>query len=193
MFRYDMNTNKSYKTENDEKLALYLQQGLEEPLGILMDRYGPKLMRYGKKFLSNPDNIEDIVQEVFIKVYQNIQGFDTNQKFSPWIYRIAHNSFVNRLRAADKEPILSFDFDALVSHSVYEDPMVKEKENEEMRVIISKGLKKLSPPYREVVTLHYFEDMSYQEIADILHVPIGTVGIRLRRAREILKKHIIHE
>ena len=71
--------------------------------------------------------------------------------------------------------------------------MVNEKEYEEMRVLVTKGLEKLSPLYREIVTLHYFEDLGYQEIADILHVPIGTVGIRLRRAREQLKKHIRYE
>ena len=180
-------------TQTDEELALLLQDGKEEPLSILMDRYGPKLLRYGKKFLSNQNNIEDIVQEVFIKVYQNINSFDTRQKFSPWIYRIAHNSFINRLRTIHKEPLLSFDFDTLINHTVYEDPMVNEKEYEEMRVLVTKGLEKLSPLYREIVTLHYFEDLGYQEIADILHVPIGTVGIRLRRAREQLKKHIRYE
>jgi len=182
--------NSDYDTKTDEELSILLQQGSEEALGILMDRYGSKLLRYGKKFLSEKENIEDIVQEVFIKVYQNIKGFDPSQKFSPWIYRIAHNAFVNRLRSANKEPLLSFDFDALVNHSVYEDPMIKEKENEEIRVLLSKGLENLPPLYREVVTLHYFEDLGYQEIADILHIPIGTVGIRLRRAREMLKKHI---
>jgi RNA polymerase sigma-70 factor (ECF subfamily) len=185
--------NKQHATQTDEELALLVQRGIEEPFAVIMDRYTQKLLRYGRKFISNNDNIEDIVQEIFIKVYQNIKGFDTNRKFSPWIYRIAHNAFVNRLRTMDKEPLLFFEFDTLLNHPIYEDPAIKEKENEETRVLLDKGLEKLSPVYREVLVLHYFEDLSYQEIADVLHVPIGTVGIRLRRAREILKKHIPYE
>ncbi len=185
--------NTPYTTQTDEELVLLIQQGLEEPFGILMDRYTQKLLRYGKRFISSPDNIEDIVQEVFIKVYKNIQSFNTKLKFSPWIYRIAHNAFVNYLRKKDKEPLLVFDFDALLNHSIYEDPAIKEKENEETRVLLDTGLKQLPPAYREILVLYYFEDLSYQEIADVLHVPTGTVGIRLKRAREILKKHIQHE
>ena len=185
--------NTQYTTKTDEELALLVQQGMEDPFGILMDRYTQKLLRYGKKFISRHDNIEDIVQDVFIRVYRNIQSFNTNLKFSPWIYRIAHNAFVNHLRKIDKEPLLVFDFDALLNHPIYEDPTIKEKENEEIRVLLDKGLKQLPSAYREVLVLYYFEDLSYQEIADVLHVPTGTVGIRLKRAREILKKHIQYE
>jgi RNA polymerase sigma-70 factor (ECF subfamily) len=185
--------NTSYNTQTDEELVLLIQQGLEEPFGVLMDRYTQKLLRYGKKFISSPDNIEDIVQEVFIKVYKNIQSFDTKLKFSPWIYRIAHNSFINCLRKMDKEPLLVFDFDTLLNHPIYEDPTIKEKENEEIRVLLNKGLEQLKPNYREILVLYYFEELNYQEIADVLHVPTGTVSIRLKRAREILKKHIPYE
>jgi RNA polymerase sigma-70 factor (ECF subfamily) len=185
--------DKPYITQTDEELALLIQEGREEPFGILMDRYTKKLLRYGNKFISDQNNIEDIVQEIFIKVYKNIKSFDTNRKFSPWIYRIAHNAFINRLRTVDKEPILFFDFDTLLNHPIYEDPMIKEKETAEIRVLLDKGLVKLPSIYREVIILHYFEELSYQEISDVLHIPAGTVGIRLKRAREILKKHVQYE
>lgn len=182
-----------HNTKTDEEIASLIKQGDEKAFGIVMDRYSQKLLRYGRKFLSNPDNIEDIVQDVFIKVYQNIKSFDNDKKFSPWIYRIAHNSFVNHIRDNAKEPLLFFDFDSIVNHPIYEDTAVDEKENEKIRVLLERGIEKLTPVYREVVTLHYFEYMSYQEIADVLHVPIGTVGIRLRRAREILSKNITYD
>jgi len=73
---------------------------------------------------------------------------------------------------------------------VYEDPDEEEKEREEMRVLIERGLEGLSPAYREIIDLYYFENFKYQEIADILHIPIGTVGIRLSRARQALKKQV---
>ena len=73
-------------------------------------------------------------------------------------------------------------------HVVYEDATEDEKEKDEMRVLLEKYLDKLQPTYREIVDLHYFEGFKYHEIADILHIPIGTVGIRLSRAKQALKK-----
>ncbi len=174
----------------DEELVTRVQHGDQEIFGELMDRYTEKLSRYGRQFLARPEHIEDLVQDVFIKAYQNIQSVDTSRKFSSWIYRIAHNAFVNALRAQQTAPISYFDFDTFTAHPVYEDGHAERKEAEEMRVLVEKGIKKLDQKYREVVMLYYFENMDYQQIADILHVPIGTVGIRLSRAKALLKKEL---
>jgi RNA polymerase sigma-70 factor (ECF subfamily) len=187
---------KNFEHMTDEELVLLIKRGDKEQFGSLMARYSPKLFRYGKKFLSNADNIEDMVQEVFIKTYQNIQSFDDSQRFSPWIYRIAHNTFVNALRKNSISPLYFFDLDAFVSHASYED-LSKEEEEEKLQVkeAISRGLSQLSPKYREVLVLHYLEDFGYKEVSDILHVPVGTVGVRLKRAKEKLKEilHYDHE
>lgn len=172
---------------SDEELARAVQEGDEEKFGILMDRYGARLFRYGRKFLSDIDNIDDAVQECFIKAYRNIQSFNPSQKFSPWIYRIAHNTFVDFLKRNSRQPIRLMDFDTFLSHTVAEDPVVKEREQKEMREIVDKGLGLLPPHYREVLVLYYLEDLDYKTIADILRIPIGTVGVRLRRGKEQLK------
>jgi RNA polymerase sigma-70 factor (ECF subfamily) len=182
--------DQTYKHLTDEDLTSMVQKGNEEVFGELMDRYTEKLFRYGRRFLSSPENIEDIVQDVFIKTYQKIQSFDSTRKFSSWIYRIAHNAFVNALRDRDKEPLISFDFDALISHTAYEDQAQQRKDDDEMRVLLKKGVQDLIPLYREAVILYYFEDLDYQEISDILEIPMGTVGIRLSRARALLKKSL---
>ena len=174
----------------DEEIAALVQKGNSEIFGQLMDRYTEKLSRYGRKFLSSPENIEDIVQDVFIKTYQNMQSFDSTRKFSSWIYRIAHNAFVNALRDRATEPLIPFDFDALISHTAYEDSTQERKEAEEMRVLLKKGIQDLTAMYREVVTLYYFENLDYRDISDILEIPVGTVGIRLSRAKAMLKKHL---
>lgn len=173
---------------SDEELARLVQKGDEAAFAALMDRYTGKLLRYGKRLLPAEHTVGDIVQDVFITVYRNIQDFDATRRFSPWIYRIAHNAFVDAIRKQAKDPFFYFDFDRLIPHPIYEDPIDREKENEEMRVLLEKGLVTLSAAYREVINLYYFEDFSYKEIADILHIPIGTVGIRLARARAALKK-----
>ena len=174
----------------DEELVSHIQTGDIELFGQIMDRYTDKLSRYGRRFLASSDHIEDIVQDVFIKSYQNIQSFDTTRKFSSWIYRIAHNAFVNALRDRAKEPVTLFDFDTLLSHTAYENPVEQRKEDDEMRVLVQKGIETLAPIYREAVTLYYFEEMDYQQISDILEIPIGTVGIRLSRAKALVKKHV---
>ena len=153
-----------------------------------MDRYTGKLIRYGHRFLTSDDDIGDVVQDVFVTVYQNIRDFDSTRRFSPWVYRIAHNAFVDALRKQARGPVYGLDFDRVIPHPLYEDRAEDEKEKEEMRVLLMGHLDGLSPLYREVVDLYYFEDFRYEDIADILHIPIGTVGIRLSRARQQLRK-----
>ncbi len=173
---------------SDEQLVALVQKGAEVALTVLMERYTDKLLRYGHRLLPGESNIGDIVQDVFVTVYKNIQDFDAARQFSPWVYRIAHNAFVDIVRKKTKEPLYIFDLDRIVPHPVYEDTSLHEKEKEEIRVLLEKSLQGLSSQYREIIDLYYFEHFSYKEIADILHIPIGTVGIRLSRARDALKK-----
>ena len=171
----------------DEEITARVQSGHADAYGELVTRYEAKLLRYGRKFLARDEDRQDIVQDIFISAYQNIQSFDTSQRFSPWIYRIAHNAFVNEIRKNERRPILPFDFDAIVPHIAYVDPAETEREQKDMRSYLEKGLESIPSKYREVLVLHYFEDMAYKDIADILQVPQGTVGIRLKRAKEALR------
>ncbi len=172
----------------DEEVAKLVQGGDKESFGELMKRYDAKLSRYGRKFLSSKENIGDMVQDIFINTYRNIQSFDTSLSFSSWIYRIAHNAFVNGLKKQKRSMIPIFDFDVFAPYSVYEDPEQTEREKNEVKEWIEKGLEKLETKYKEVIILHYIEDMSYKEISDIMQVPVGTVGIRIKRGKEKLKE-----
>lgn len=174
--------------KSDEEIARSVQAGDTEAFGILVERYEEKLLRYGKRFLAAKEDIEDIVQDAFINAYRNMKSFDTKMRFSPWMYRIAHNAFANELRRRSHSPITLMDFDTLVSHSAHEDPPPSKLEQEEMKKMVEIGLEKLEPKYREVILLYYIEEMSYAEIGDILQVPTGTVGVRIKRAKDALKK-----
>ena len=172
----------------DEELASAVQAGNPDMFGLLMERYQEKLLRYGRKFLSTPEDIEDIVQDVFVSAYQNIQSFDATQRFSPWVYRIEHNAFVNGLRKKSRNPLVYVDFDTFLAHQVYDDPAMREREQKEIENMLEKSLEGLDYKYREVLILYYLEDMSYKDIAEILQVPQGTVGVRLKRAKASLRK-----
>ena len=179
----------SAKQVTDEYLAQLVQQGDKEQFGVLVERYVQKLSRYGRKFLLSTENIEDLVQDTFLKAYQNMQSFDLKQRFSPWIYRIAHNTFINAIKKHTRYPILSsIHFDTLLPYLSYEDPSIRERDLRELKVVMEKSLDKLPSHYREIIVLYYFEEMDYKNIADILHIPTGTVGIRLQRAKKMLKK-----
>lgn len=172
----------------DEELVKLVVEGDIEKFGSLMERYQPKLFRYGKKFLVDHDNIEDVVQDVFIKAYTNIKSFDINQRFSPWIYRIAHNTFINAIKKNSISPLNLFDFDTFVSHTVVEDTTQKEREQKEIKEIVDRGLENIEAKYREILVLYYIEEFSYKEIADILQIPTSTVGVRIMRAKQVLKE-----
>src|ERR1700685_1546732 len=87
----------------DEEIVKEVQGGDVESFRILVERYEPKMTRYARRFLFGADDAKDLLQEIFIKTYTNINSFDTERRFSPWIYRIAHNEFVNALKKKTKE------------------------------------------------------------------------------------------
>ena len=171
----------------DEEIAQIVQKGESESFGLLVERYQAKITRYARKFLSNYHEIEDLVQDVFIKAYTNIQSFDTSRKFSPWLYRIAHNEFINAIKKKAKESLSLFDLDSLFPHLISKEKAEDEINEREIRQMIDKCLNYLDFKYREPLILRYFEELDYKEIADILHIPVSTVGIRLKRGKKKMK------
>jgi RNA polymerase sigma-70 factor (ECF subfamily) len=175
---------------SDEDLARLVQQGNAEGFGELIRRYEPKLLRYAKKFLFTTEDSKDHVQDVFLKAYMNIKSFDAARRFSPWLYRIAHNEFVNAIRKNSRLPVFSFDLDVLLPHPAAKETSEDAITRREMKELLDRSLGALSPKYRELLVLYYFEEMDYKEIAEILRIPVGTVGVRLARGREQLKKNL---
>jgi RNA polymerase sigma-70 factor (ECF subfamily) len=173
----------------DEKVAARVQAGDVKSFDILIERYEKKLKRYARRFLFK-DDADDIVQEVFIKTYININSFDAGKKFSSWIYRIAHNEFINAIKKKKTEKILFFDLDLLFPHPAARDSADSEAINSSLRLMLDKCLDKISAKYREPLVLYYYEDLNYKEISEILHIPASTVGVRLARGKAILKKKV---
>jgi len=93
----------------DEQIVKIIQKGNVEAFEILVNRLQEKLLRYIKRLVFDNNDAEDILQNVFIKAYQNIMGFNFDYKFSSWIYRIAHNESVNYLRLLNKRPIFNIE------------------------------------------------------------------------------------
>jgi RNA polymerase sigma-70 factor (ECF subfamily) len=175
--------------ETDEQIVARVQAGESEIFGELVERYQSKLLRYGRKFLNDPDDAQDIVQDIFIKAYQNVRSFDVSRRFSPWIYRIAHNEFVNALKKrASLRIAFEIDMDTLFPHLVAPETADSAALEREVRAALDAHLDGLSAKYREPLILYYLESMDYKEISEILQIPVSTVGVRLARARALLKK-----
>ena len=174
------------EAESDEAIVKQIQGGRHELFGEILQRFQSKITRYISKFLRDPKDSEDIAQEVFIKAYRNIQSFDSERKFSSWLYRIAHNESINFLKKKRVESIPLFDFDTLFPHISHEDH--KDEVNTlEIKEQIELSLDQLDSKYREPLVLYYIEGFDYKEIAEILRIPTATVGVRLNRGKKILK------
>lgn len=174
---------------SDESLATNLQAGNKQAFEILIDRYQEKMSRYAKRFFADKADVEDLVQDVFLKVYVNINSYNNSQRFSPWIYRIAHNTFVNKIAWKSVRKLVSIDTDeiftlSLASPENVERESIKREEREQME----KHLQKLDEKYRTPIFLFFYEELSYEEIAEVLKIPINTVGIRILRGKDKLKK-----
>lgn len=140
-------------------------------------------MRYASHLTGEENNAEDIVQEALIKAYTNLNGFDTKKKFSSWIYRIVHNEAMNLFNKHKRQVPLyeEVDFDSGIN---IEDDYIKK----ELTDHAGNCLNQMVPIYREPLALFYLEEKSYEEISDILRIPVGTVGTRINRAKIIMNK-----
>lgn len=173
---------------SDEEIAHEVQNGDLELFGLLVERYEAKMMRYARKFLFGYQDSEDLVQEAFLKAYANIQAFDPKRVFSSWLYRIAHNEFLNAIKKKGREPLPFFDPDTLFPHPVSSDNPQQNLKDQEAKEILDKCLHKLDPKYREPLVLYYFEEIDYRAISEIMRIPVSTVGVRIKRGKDQLKK-----
>jgi len=177
----------SLSDKTDEEIVNLVQADCVELFGLLIERYELKMVRYARKFLSSSEDIKDVVQEIFIKAYKNIESFDVKRKFSSWLYGIAHNELINALKKQKKKTLPLLDLDVFLPHQLYHDNLSEQINRQDLHNMVDHGLDELEFKYREPIVLYYFEQLSYQEIADVMKIPISTVGIRIKRAKEKLK------
>lgn len=160
-------------------------------------RYEDKLSRYIMRLgVRNREDREDVLQEIFIKVYRNLNDFDMSLSFSSWIYRIAHNEAISWYRKKNVRPEghLVDDGNELLSYvpsvGVDAEQLFDESINAS---VLSRALARLEQKYRDPIILRFFEHKEYDEISDILKIPTGTVGTLIHRGKKQLKEIIDSE
>ena len=158
---------------------------------VLVERYEAKLKRYIYRIANvNKEDCEDLLQEIFIKVYKNLNGFDTSLSFSSWIYRIAHNHVRSHYRKLQARPKTSEIDDTIIENIPGNLDLELAFDKELSKDILLKALSKLDEKYRNVLVLKFLEEKDYNEIADIIQKPKGTVGTLINRAKKKLKKEL---
>jgi len=157
----------------------------------LVDRYKGRLLSYIRRLTNvNNEDAEDTLQEVFIKVYLNLNDFNKDLKFSSWIYRITHNQVISnhrKLKARPEGYAVSIDDQAARSLAAEID-IAAGADLQLLKVVIVKILDRLDKKYREVLILKFWEEKSYQEISDIIKKPPGTVASMLNKAKSEFEK-----
>ena len=173
---------------SDEKLIEIIREENKELYSEIIKRYKNKLSHYLRKFIRDSDELEDVLQVVFIKAYKNLYGFNIKKKFSSWIYRIAHNEAINQIKKYSKERLF-FDEEEykIIDEKIDINNTVDKKL---LKQEIKEYLSKIKLKYQEPIILFYFEQKSYEEISDILRIPKSTVGTLISRGKKILKQNL---
>ena len=166
--------------------------GREDSFEELVRRYQRPITNYVYRMLNDYDSSLDVTQEVFIKVYNSLRKYSSEYKFSTWLYRIAHNAAIDHLRrnSVNQQSLETENSDGAYQLQLESPNPTPEQDRElsEWRLEIESVIKCLPGPYRDLIVLRHSRDLSYEEIASVAELPLGTVKNRLFRAREMMRE-----
>jgi len=176
----------------DGELVVNAVAGRADGFEELVRRYQRPITSYVYRMLGDYESSLDVTQEVFIKVYNSLSKYSSEYKFSTWLYRIAHNAAIDHMR---RNSMNAMSIEAENSDGTYqlqiESQLPSPEQNHERgewRVEIEAVVKCLPPTYRDLILLRHSRELSYDEIAEVTGLPLGTVKNRLFRAREMMRQ-----
>lgn len=187
---------KDYIVSTDQRLIELTLGGDKTAFDHLTNRYRDSIYQlYLQRSGGNADDAEDLVQETFIKSYLHLRSYNPKYTFGQWIYTIARNTFIDFIRRR-RDDVISMDNPIDIVSGI----SMNEEQNPEERLISDQYLAemdaiadKVSPKYRKLIELRFFKEYSYEEIANELAIPLGTVKTQLHRAREQLARLLLAE
>jgi RNA polymerase sigma-70 factor (ECF subfamily) len=182
--------------ENDQQLVQRVQKGDKSAFDLLVLKYQHRVLKLVGRFVSDPAEAEDVAQEAFIKAYRALPAFRGDSAFYTWLYRIAINTAKNALVSNRRRPV-DFDLDMQDPDQYERHARLKEADTpegvlltDEIRVVVEKALEQLPEDLRTAIVLRELEGLSYEEIAEAMDCPVGTVRSRIFRAREAIDKKL---
>ena len=182
---------------DDFSLIKAIQAGDHQAFESLIRRYQRQVANLIYVTMGSRDDVDDIAQEVFIRVYRSLPRFKFDASFFSWIYRITMNLCIDEIRKRKIRKVLSLDFlteDALEKSRKNKDHMMPSDTvlSDEKTQIVQMALQRLKPEHREILVLREYQDFGYGEIAETLHISLEAVKSRIFRARSELKTLLSH-
>ena len=178
---------------DDRTLVSRIVDGDRDLFTTLVKRYERRLINYVYRITHRYEEAHDLAQEIFVKVYLALDRYDPKYQFSTWLFRIAQNSAIDALRkkSISEVPLMRpGDEDSPEKEREFADGGVspyRALKNKQLSAAIDHAVEKLPPDYRELIQLRHFAELSYEEIASMKKLPLGTVKNKLFRARNLLK------
>jgi RNA polymerase sigma-70 factor, ECF subfamily len=183
--------------EIDQELVERAQRGDKQAFSLLVEKYQRKLARLLSRFVRDPAEVEDVTQEAFIKAYRALPKFRGDSAFYTWLYRIGINTAKNYLMAAGRRAPTSTGVDSEEAESLDEGEQLRDINTPESMLLsreigdtVNKTMEGLPEELRTAIQLREIEGMSYEDIAQIMDCPIGTVRSRIFRAREAIAEQL---
>jgi RNA polymerase sigma-70 factor (ECF subfamily) len=192
-------SNETGGTANSDELALVarVRAGQPEAFNELVDRYERRILRLAKRITQNDEDAEDVLQEAFLKAYENIDSFQGNSKFYTWLVRITVNEALMKLRKRKTERTVPLDEPMDTGEetvqreiAVWEGDPEQRYSQEELHGILEDAIQSLAAPYRSVFVLRDVEELSTEETAEALDLSVPAVKSRLLRARLQLREKL---
>lgn len=188
-------TFEEIRSLTDGELIVNAVAGRTDGFEELVRRYQRPITSYIYRMLGDHEFALDVSQEVFIKVYNSLHKYSSEYKFSTWLYRIAHNAAIDHMR---RNSVVAQSIEAENADGTYQLQIEcsrpspeKDREVSEWRTEIEAVVRCLPPVYRDLILLRHERDLSYDEIAEVTGLPLGTVKNRLFRAREMMREMFI--
>jgi len=183
--------------EIDRQLVARAQRGDKQAFGLLVEKYQRKLARLLSRFIRDPAEVEDVTQEAFIKAYRALPAFRGDSAFYTWLYRIGINTAKNYLMAMGRRAPTSTEVEAEEAEGFEEGEQLRDINtpesvllSKEIAATVNATIEQLPEELRTAIQLREIEGMSYEDIAQVMNCPIGTVRSRIFRAREAIAEQL---
>lgn len=182
--------------DNDLQLVQRVQRGDKSAFDLLVLKYQHRILKLVSRFISDAAEAQDVAQETFLKAYRALPSFRGDSAFYTWLYRIAINTAKNALVSDRRRPV-DFDLDLQDPEQYERHARLKDVETpegvlltEEIRKVVERAMQQLPDDLRTAIVLREIEGLSYEEIAQAMDCPVGTVRSRIFRAREAIDKRL---
>jgi RNA polymerase sigma-70 factor (ECF subfamily) len=182
--------------DNDQELVRRVQAGDQSAFNLLVLKYQHRVLKLVGRFVHDATEAEDVAQEAFLKAYRALSSFRGDSAFYTWLYRIAINTAKNALVSQRRRPV-DFDLDLQDPEQFERQAKLKEADTpegvlltEEIREVVERAMEQLPEDLRTAIVLRELEGLSYEEIAEAMDCPVGTVRSRIFRAREAIDKKL---